>query len=99
MAIALFCVGGFAHQMISALVNTLSADVFDPEEVGTASASPEWPRGSAASASLLVGALADKIGYAPLFACLGLFDIIGVTLLAMLIRGQSKQERLLARHA
>ena len=37
MAIALFCVGGFAHQMISALVNTLSADVFDPEEVGTAS--------------------------------------------------------------
>jgi sugar phosphate permease len=34
-AIALFCVGGFAHQMISALVNTLAADVFDPSEVGT----------------------------------------------------------------
>ncbi|MFA6117431.1 MAG: hypothetical protein WC729_25765 [Sphingomonas sp.] len=35
-AIALFCVGGFAHQMISVLINTLSADVFTPEEVGTA---------------------------------------------------------------
>ena len=100
MAIALFCVGGFAHQMISALVNTLSADVFDPEEVGTASGfagMAAWIGGL--GFSLLVGALADKIGYAPLFACLGLFDIIGVTLLAMLIRGQSKQERLLARHA
>jgi MFS transporter, ACS family, hexuronate transporter len=29
VAIALFCIGGFAHQMISALLNTLSADVFD----------------------------------------------------------------------
>ena len=35
-AIALFCVGGFAHQMISVLINTLSADVFTAEEVGTA---------------------------------------------------------------
>ncbi|MFJ1209336.1 MFS transporter [Burkholderia pyrrocinia] len=99
-AIALFCVGGFAHQMISALVNTLSADVFDSEEVGTASGfagMAAWIGGL--GFSLLVGALADKIGYAPLFACLGLFDIIGVTLLAVLIRGQSKQERLLARHA
>lgn len=99
MAIALFCVGGFAHQMISALVNTLSADVFDPEEVGTASSFAGMAAWIGGPASLLVGALADKIGYAPLFACLGLFDIIGVTLLAMLIRGQSKQERLLARHA
>ena len=36
IAIALFCIGGFAHQMISALLNTLSADVFDPHEVATA---------------------------------------------------------------
>jgi len=29
MAIALFSLGGFAHQTISVLVNTLSADLFD----------------------------------------------------------------------
>ncbi|WP_323121204.1 MFS transporter [Burkholderia alba] len=96
-AIALFCVGGFAHQMISALVNTLAADVFDPEEVGTASGfagMAAWTGGL--GFSLVVGALADKVGYGPLFACLGVFDLIGVTLLALLIRGQSRDERALA---
>src|SRR6202044_648285 len=71
-AIALFCVGGFAHQMISALVNTLSADVFDPSEVGTASGfagMAAWIGGL--GFSLLVGALADSMGYTPLFAALG----------------------------
>lgn len=96
-AIALFCVGGFAHQMISALVNTLSADVFDPDEVGTASGfagMAAWIGGL--SFSLVVGALADTVGYGPLFACLGAFDLIGATLLVVLIRGQSKRERELA---
>ncbi len=97
-AIALFCLGGFAHQMISALVNTLAADVFDPEEVGTASGfagMAAWIGGL--GFSLMVGALADRVGYGPLFACLGVFDLIGVTLLALLIRGQSREERALAR--
>jgi len=95
-AIALFSVGGFAHQMISALVNTLSADVFDSDEVGTASGfagMAAWTGGL--SFSLVVGALADKIGYGPLFACLAAFDLIGAALLIVLIRGQSKQERAL----
>lgn len=93
-AIALFCLGGFAHQMISGLVNTLAADVFDPEEVGTASGfagMAAWIGGL--GFSLVVGALADRVGYGPLFACLGAFDIIGATLLAVLIRGQSREER------
>ncbi|MCX4164849.1 MULTISPECIES: MFS transporter [Paraburkholderia] len=93
-AIALFCVGGFAHQMISALVNTLSADVFDPDEVATASGfagMAAWIGGL--GFSLVVGALADTVGYGPLFACLGAFDLIGATLLVLLIRGQTKQER------
>ena len=69
-AIALFCVGGFAHQMISTLVNTLAADVFDPEEVGTASGfagMSAWIGGL--GFSLLVGALADKVGYGHCSAC------------------------------
>ncbi|WP_133666266.1 MFS transporter [Paraburkholderia sp. BL10I2N1] len=97
MAIALFSVGGFAHQMISALVNTLSADVFDSDEVATASGfagMAAWIGGL--SFSLVVGALADTVGYGPLFACLAAFDLIGATLLVVLIRGQSKQERSLA---
>ena len=93
-AIALFCVGGFAHQMISTLVNTLSADVFDPEEVGTASGfagMAAWIGGL--GFSLMVGALADTVGYEPLFGLLGTFDVIGAALLIWLIRGQSREER------
>ncbi len=96
-AIALFCVGGFAHQMISALVNTLSADVFDPDEVATASGfggMAAWTGGL--GFSLVVGALADRVGFGPLFACLGAFDLIGATLLILLIRGQTRQERALS---
>lgn len=91
-AIALFCVGGFAHQMISALVNTLSADVFEPGEVGTASGfagMAAWIGGL--GFSLLVGALADSIGYKSLFAALGAFDLIGATLLVILMRGQTRE--------
>jgi MFS transporter, ACS family, hexuronate transporter len=97
-AIALFCVGGFAHQMISALVNTLSADVFDSDEVGTASGfagMAAWTGGL--GFSLMVGALADTVGYGPLFACLGAFDLIGALLLVLLIRGQSRRERVAIR--
>jgi MFS transporter, ACS family, hexuronate transporter len=87
-AIALFCVGGFAHQMISALVNTLAADVFEPGDVGTAAGfagMAAWIGGL--SFSLVVGALADKIGYTPLFGALGAFDLIGAVLLVILMRG------------
>jgi MFS transporter, ACS family, hexuronate transporter len=90
-AIALFCVGGFAHQMISALVNTLAADVFDPSEVGTVAGfagMAAWIGGL--GFSLLVGALADSIGYTPLFGALGAFDLIGATLLIVLMRGASR---------
>jgi MFS transporter, ACS family, hexuronate transporter len=92
-AIALFCVGGFAHQMISALVNTLAADVFEPGEVGTAAGfagMAAWIAGL--SFSLVVGALADSIGYAPLFGALGAFDLIGAVLLVILMRGVSVGE-------
>ena len=39
--------------------------------------------------SLLVGQLADTMGYGPLFALLGVFDLIGAALLIGLIRGRS----------
>ncbi|SAK80179.1 major facilitator transporter [Caballeronia hypogeia] len=87
-AIALFCVGGFAHQMISALVNTLAADVFEPGDVGTAAGfagMAAWIGGL--GFSLMVGALADTVGFTPLFGALGAFDLIGAALLVVLMRG------------
>lgn len=86
-AIALFCIGGFAHQMISVLINTLSADVFTPEEVGTANGfvgQAGWIGGLLFS--LLIGQLADRIGYSPLFAALAVFDLIGAVVLITFMR-------------
>ncbi|WP_144156162.1 MFS transporter [Paraburkholderia sp. BCC1885] len=91
MAIVLFCVGGFAHQMISGLVNTLSADFFDSSDVGTVAGfagMAAWIGGL--GFSLLVGALADIVGYGPLFALLGCFDLVGAALLVLLVRGHLK---------
>jgi ACS family hexuronate transporter-like MFS transporter len=87
IAILLFCLGGFAHQMISALVNCLSADVFEHHEIATAnglSGTAAWTGGL--SFSLLVGALAETIGYTPLFACLTVFDLIGAAVAVTLLR-------------
>jgi ACS family hexuronate transporter-like MFS transporter len=57
----LFCVGGFAHQMISVLINTLSADVFRPDVVGMANGfigQAGWVGGL--SFSLLIGRFATR---------------------------------------
>jgi ACS family hexuronate transporter-like MFS transporter len=88
-AIALFCFGGFAHQMISGLLNTLTTDVFPQNEVATANGltgMASWTGGMLFS--LLVGALAERMGYGPLFGCLSVFDLLGVTILVMLLRPQ-----------
>lgn len=95
VAIALFCIGGFAHQMISVLINTLSADVFTPEEVGTANGfvgQAGWVGGLLFS--LLIGQLADTVGYGPLFAALSVFDIVGaavlIACLGILVRAEAR---------
>lgn len=88
-AIAVLCIGGFAHQTISVLVNTLSADLFPPRDVGTVAGfagMAAWI--GSLGFNLLVGALADRIGYGPLFGMLGVFDIIGAIVLVSLLRGQ-----------
>jgi len=84
-AIALLSIGGFAHQIISVLINTLSADVFPKADIAKANGlvgMAGWTGGLIFS--LAIGQLADRIGYSPMFACLGLFDLIGLAwLLAM----------------
>ncbi|HEX7851867.1 MAG TPA: MFS transporter [Sphingomonas sp.] len=86
-AIALFCIGGFAHQMLSGALMTLAADLFDPRVVATAggmAGSAAWIGGM--GFSLVIGALADTIGYNPLFACLAVFDLIGAAVVWTLLR-------------
>ena len=86
-AVALFCIGGFAHQMISGLINTLATDNFGSHEVGTVAGlagTAAWTAGL--GFSLVVGALADTVGYNPLFACLSIFDLIGAAAAVILLR-------------
>jgi ACS family hexuronate transporter-like MFS transporter len=77
VAVALFCIGGFAHQALSGALITLASDVFPKNEVATASG---WTGSAAwlaqALFSLVIGALASRVGYDPLFVALGFFDVI-----------------------
>jgi ACS family hexuronate transporter-like MFS transporter len=42
------------------------------------------------SFSLVVGALADTIGYYPLFVCLTVFDLVGATVAIALLRDRGQ---------
>lgn len=87
MAIALFCIGGFAHQMLNGALITLCSDVFDSRMVGTASGmagTMAWIGGMLFT--LLIGQSADTFGYGPLFVALGALDVVGMIILWILLR-------------
>jgi ACS family hexuronate transporter-like MFS transporter len=87
MAVALLCVGGFAHQIMSSLIYTLATDKFDSGEVATVSGlagTAGWTSGLIFS--LLIGQLVDHIGYKPIFASLSLFDLIGAAVAVLMLR-------------
>lgn len=87
VAIALLCVGGFAHQSLSGALITLSSDMFDPGEVATANGFTGMAAWTASTLfALVVGALADTLGFSPLFAVLAAFDVIGAIILWALLR-------------
>lgn len=82
VAIALFCVGGFAHAMISVLHTTLSTDIFPQRDVATAVGfvgQIGWIGG--AVSTLAIGQVADSIGFGPIFACLSVFDLVAAAIL------------------
>jgi len=90
LAIALLCLGGFAHQTLSVTVITMSSDLFPQHEVGTATGTA----GLAANLGVLIftlvlGSLVDDVGYQPFFILLGVVDLIGALLLWTLIRKPS----------
>lgn len=90
VAIGLLCIGGFAHQSLSGALITLSSDVFGRNEVATANG---LTGGAAWLAStlfaLVVGALADTIGFGPLFAVLAAFDVLGAILIWAVLQNRS----------
>jgi len=86
-AVALLCLGGFAHQTLSVTVITLSSDLFPQRQVATATG----VAGTAANLGVLIftlvlGSMVDRVGYQPFFVLLGLLDLVGATLLWTLIR-------------
>ncbi|MCJ2185885.1 MFS transporter [Novosphingobium sp. 2638] len=88
LAIALFCVGGFAHQMLNGALITLCSDLFEPRTVATASGMAgtiAWIGGMLFT--LIIGQSADVYGYSPLFVALAALDIMGAAVLWALLRG------------
>ena len=86
-AIALLCLGGFAHQTLSVTCITMATDLFRRNELGTVAGMA----GTSANLgvllfSLAIGGLQATIGYSPFFVALGLLDLIAAVLLWTLVR-------------
>ncbi|WP_411754583.1 MFS transporter [Serratia sp. (in: enterobacteria)] len=99
VAIALLCVGGFAHQALSGALITLSSDVFGRNEVATANGLTGMAAWTASTMfALVVGALADTMGFSPLFAALSVFDILAAIVIWTVLQNKPvselEQERL-----
>jgi ACS family hexuronate transporter-like MFS transporter len=86
-AIALLCLGGFAHQTLSVTVITMASDLFPKREVATvAGMAGTFGNLGVLVFSLLIGALVKQVGYNPFFVALGLLDLVGAAVLWTLVR-------------
>ncbi|WP_376753217.1 MFS transporter, partial [Pantoea anthophila] len=93
VAIALLCVGGFAHQALSGALITLSSDVFGRNEVATANGLTGMAAWTASTMfALVVGALADTLGFSPLFAALAVFDLLGAVVIWTVLKNKPVAE-------
>lgn len=90
-AIALLCLGGFAHQTLSVTVITMSSDLFRKSEVATvAGMAGTFGNFGVLIFSLLIGGLVATVGYDPFFIALGVLDLVGVVLLWALVRDPAR---------
>lgn len=86
-AIALLCLGGFAHQTLSVTVITMASDLFRRSEVATvAGMAGTCGNLGVLVFSLLIGGLVASVGYDPFFVALGVLDLVGAVLLWTLVR-------------
>lgn len=89
-AIALLCLGGFAHQTLSVTVITMASDLFRRNEVATvAGLAGMMGNLGLLLFSLLIGGLVTKVGYDPFFVALGVLDIAGAVLLWTLVKDRA----------
>ena len=87
VALALLCLGGFAHQTLSVTVITMASDLFPTNEVGTvAGVAGLCANLGVLLFSLAMGAMVASIGYSPFFVALGLLDLIAAGVLWTLVR-------------
>lgn len=87
VAIALICLGGFAHQTLSVTVITMASDLFRRNEVGTvAGMAGTLGNLGVLLSSLAIGGLVATIGYAPFFVLLPVLDLIGAVVLWTVVR-------------
>src|SRR3989344_316387 len=81
-AIALLCLGGFAHQTLSVTVITMASDLFKRSEVATvAGLAGTCGNLGVLLFSLAIGGLVATVGYDPFFVALGLLDLAGAVVL------------------
>ena len=86
-AIALLCVGGFAHQTLSGAIYSVTSDMFGKHEVATATGMGGMMGYLGAAAFTAVfGVLVTQVGYAPLFVVLAVFDFIAAAVVWALAR-------------
>jgi ACS family hexuronate transporter-like MFS transporter len=86
-AVALLCVGGFAHQTLSGALYAITSDMFGKNEVATATGMGGMAGYLGAAAfTALFGVLVTQVGYSPLFVVLAVFDIIAAGMVCWLAR-------------
>jgi len=87
LAVALLCLGGFAHQTLSVTVITMASDLFRRDEVGTVAGIAGFAGNLGVLLfTLVLGHMVDQVGYGPFFILLGLLDLVGAALLWTLVR-------------
>ena len=94
VAIFLFCIGGFAHQALSGALITLSSDVFGRNEVATANGFTGMAAWLARTIfALIVGALAESVGFSPLFVILSCLDLLAALAVWTILKAPSTTEQ------
>jgi ACS family hexuronate transporter-like MFS transporter len=86
-AIALLCLGGFAHQTLSITVITMSSDLFRKNEVATVAGIAGFCGNLGVLLfTLLIGWLVKTVGYDPFFVALAIMDILAAIWLWAVVR-------------
>jgi ACS family hexuronate transporter-like MFS transporter len=88
-AIALLCIGGFAHQTLSGALYSLTSDMFGKNEVATATGMGGMAGYLGAAAfTALFGVLVTQVGYSPLFVLLAAFDLVAAVVVWLMAKNR-----------